>query len=373
MRLSSLSSVDDSSTESKPLVSLIVPVYNTAEGPLRRCLQSLFEQDYRNIEFIIIDDGSNDSCISVLKDCLSAEPRAKVYEGSHKGVSSARNLGIDVAEGEWIAFADADDELEPDFISEALKVVFAEGVDFVCGSVDWLFQDSVPDKNGFSGEYCVVDEGRDLASASMQMLGHAKYKHFAGPDFRGRGPHAKLFSKDVLGDLRYDETISKGEDVLFNYKFIRRCHSMAIVDDLWYLYYQYSGSAAHSVELDPWEDSIDGILANCEDGESRLPFVSRCAYMTAQIIESLARSLDQREVRAKGKEILLFAAGRGCFSDECYRGFELSVWLSLYILLCKKGRYGLACWYWASKTRFRDRFMKTRLIDPDSISTVRRG
>ena len=372
MRQSRIADIEMPAAEG-PLVSLIVPVYNTPVARLRRCVASLLGQDYQNMELIVVDDGSDGACAAALQELRGADSRVKLISGGHKGVSHARNVGLDASRGEWIAFADADDELEPDFISKALKVALAEGVDFVCGSVDWLFQDSVPDKNGFSGEYCVVDEGRDLASASMQMLGHAKYKHFAGPDFRGRGPHAKLFSKDVLGDLRYDETVSKGEDVLFNYKFIRRCHSMAIVDDLWYLYYQYSGSAAHSVELDPWEDSIDGILANCEDGESRLPFVSRCAYMTAQIIESLARSLDQREVRAKGKEILLFAAGRGCFSDECYRGFELSVWLSLYILLCKKGRYGLACWYWASKTRFRDRFMKTRLIDPDSISTVRRG
>ncbi len=370
MKTGSLCDLDDKLIEDGPLVSIIVPVYNTPEGVLRRCLRSLLVQDYRDIELVVVDDGSNLDCVAVLEDVLASEPRARIIAGGHKGVSHARNVGIDAACGEWLAFVDADDEVEPYFVSHALKVALAEGADLVCGSVDRPYQDFVLDRTKFSQEYFVVRETRDLASAATQMLGHAKYKYFAGPDFNGRAPHAKLFSKEGLGALRYNEHLTKGEDTLFNYQFIKRCRTLVIADDLWYLYYQYEGSAVRSTDLASWKRSIEETLASRGDGDPCAPFVSRCAYMCVLAVESLARSVSLREACDKGAELLTFAGGLGCFSKDCYDDFVLSPWLSIYIWLCKRGHYRLACGFWSAKTIIKDRLTGAKLIDPKSVPVV---
>lgn len=372
MRKASLCDIEDKILDNGPLVSIIVPVYNTPEGPLRRCLRSLFAQDYRNVEFIIVDDGSAESCRAVLDDVLSSEPRTRVIAGGHRGVSHARNVGIVAAEGEWIAFSDADDEVEPCFISDALKVALAEGADFVCGSVDWLFQDSVPNRGAYSQEYYVVDEKHGLTSAGMQMLGPVKYKNFTGPDFKGRGPVAKLYKLTQLGDLRFDEGIPIGEDTLFNYRYIERCQSMAIVNALWYLYYQYEDSASHSTDSTPWKNSIEGILANRNEGESWVPFDSRCSFMSAQAVEVLARSTNVFNAGARGAELLDFASDHGCFSGGCFEGYELSPWFARFIHLCKKGRHRRASWFWVVKTLAKDRLANRKLIDPHSVPVFRK-
>ncbi len=370
MKPGSLCDLDDKLIEDGPLVSIIVPVYNTPEGVLRRCLHSLLVQDYRDIELVVVDDGSNLDCVAVLEDVLTSESRARIIAGGHKGVSHARNVGMEAAEGEWVAFSDADDEVDPRFVSEALKVALAEGVDFVCGSVDWLFQGSVPNESMFSSSYCVVDDSRGLASASMQMLANVKYRHYTGPDFRGRGPVAKLFKKSLLTDLRFDEGIPIGEDTLFNYQYLKRCQTMAIVDSLWYLYYQYEKSAVHTPDLSPWKESIRGILASREECESLVPFVSRCSFMSAQAIESLARSSSIFDAWARGAELLAFVADQDCFSDQCFEGYELSMWLSHFISLCKAGRFRRASWFWVIKSLSRDLFTGAKLIDPDTVPVV---
>ncbi len=367
MRKGLLCDIDERHLDNGPLVSIIVPVYNTPEGPLRRCLKSLFVQDYHNIEFIIVDDGSDEGCRAVLDDVLSSEPRSRIIAGGHRGVSHARNVGIDAAEGEWIAFSDADDEVESCFVYDALKVALAEESDFVCGSVAPLFQDSALNRGAYSQEYCVVDEKLGLTAAGVQMLGPVKYQYFTGPDFSGRGPVAKLYKMAQVGNLRFDEGIPIGEDNLFNYRYIERCRSMVIVDSLWYLYYQYEGSAVHAADLKPWKCSLERMLANREKNESLVPFDSRCSFMAAQVVEILARSTRVFNAGRKGSEMLAFASSCGCFSGCCLEGYELSPWLAHFILLCKRGHFRRASWFWIVRTLAKDRLANQKLIDPRSV------
>ena len=345
-----------------PLVSLIVPVYNTPVARLCRCVASLLGQDYRNMELIVVDDGSDGPCATALKELRGTDARIRMISGGHKGVSHARNVGIEASRGEWVAFSDADDVVEPCFLSDAVNVALAEGADFVCGFVEPLFKGDEPAAREGAGDYCVVDDSRCLTSAKMQMLGPVKYKYFTGPDYKGRGPVAKLYNKAAIGSLRFEEDIAIGEDTLFNYRFIERCRSVAIVDRVWYWYYQYHGSAAHSVSVEPWKASIAGILACCAPGEDRTAFVSRCAYMTGQGIESLVSARGLHGGMDDGVALLAFAGEQGCFSSECYEGYELTRWLALYDRLCKKGRYRCAYLFWGFKKIVKSRLSRYDLI-----------
>ena len=94
-----------------PEISVIVPVYN-AEKYLDRCMNSIVNQTYRDFELILVDDGSPDSCPKMCDEWTQKDARNRVVHKKNGGASSARNAGLDVAKGNWIAFADSDDWLE---------------------------------------------------------------------------------------------------------------------------------------------------------------------------------------------------------------------------------------------------------------------
>ena len=353
--------------EDGPLVTVVVPVYNTPEGPLRRCLRSILAQDYANIELIVVEDGSSKECVAVLNDVLGSDPRSRVIEGGHSGVSHARNLGIDAAQGEWVVFCDSDDEVLPSFISDALRVALSLGVEFVCGASSHLYEGDTVNSAGFSGSYHAVFEQGQMAAAAKQMLGSLKYAAFDGPDFKGRAPHGKLYSRKALGSLKYDETLAIGEDCLFNYKFIGRCRSLAIVDACWYAYYQYRSSAVHASDLSLWEASIKNTLAAREEGEDPATYCSRCAMLTLEAVAHFARAEGLMSACGRGKRLLTCAGDLGCFSEECLQGYLLPRSFDVYVRLCRKELYGAACWFRGSLILFRDRASNRKLIDPLAV------
>lgn len=92
----------------KELISVIVPVYNV-EKYLRRCVDSILKQTYRNLEILLVDDGSTDGCAAICDDYGRKDVRVRVIHKENGGLSSARNVGIDAAMGELLAFVDSDD------------------------------------------------------------------------------------------------------------------------------------------------------------------------------------------------------------------------------------------------------------------------
>lgn len=100
---------------SRVKISVIVPVYN-AEKYLRRCVGSILAQTFTDFELLLVDDGSTDASGAICDEYASADARVRVFHKPNGGVSSARNLGLDNARGEWIAFADADDYLFKHFL-----------------------------------------------------------------------------------------------------------------------------------------------------------------------------------------------------------------------------------------------------------------
>ena len=116
-----------------PLISIIVPTYNV-EKYIRTCIESILAQTYRNIEVIIVNDGSTDQSLAVISDLICSHHNIKVINQKNQGLSVARNTGIDAATGKYIAFVDADDKIKPDFVSSLYQIADKAGADIVRGS-----------------------------------------------------------------------------------------------------------------------------------------------------------------------------------------------------------------------------------------------
>lgn len=111
------------------LVSVIIPAYNV-EQYIENCISSVMKQSYANIEIIVVDDGSTDSTSKMIDEIRVRDSRVKVIHTKNRGVSSARNTGIEVARGEYITFVDADDYLADDFVEYLLGIMVSEKADF---------------------------------------------------------------------------------------------------------------------------------------------------------------------------------------------------------------------------------------------------
>lgn len=126
----------------KDLISVIVPVYNT-EKYLDRCIQSILSQTYSNIEILLIDDGSTDSSGAICDKYAEQDSRVRVFHKANGGASTARNMGLDNAKGEWIAFVDSDDWIDAEMYAKMISLAIATSVDAVFCDIMFECEDSI--------------------------------------------------------------------------------------------------------------------------------------------------------------------------------------------------------------------------------------
>jgi glycosyltransferase involved in cell wall biosynthesis len=127
-----------------PMISVIVPVYMVEEY-LRQCLDSLIHQTYKDIEIILVDDGSPDHCGEICEEYAKKDARIIVIHQENGGLSAARNAGLDIAKGEYIMFVDSDDWVEPTYCEKALKAILEHQVDLaIMGFFTTYMNRSVP-------------------------------------------------------------------------------------------------------------------------------------------------------------------------------------------------------------------------------------
>lgn len=220
-----------------PLVSVIVPVYN-AENTLHACVKSISEQTYRNIEIILVNDGSKDDSLSVCRALAAGDERIKIIDKPNSGVSASRNMGIECARGKYLQFADSDDYLAIDGTRQMVERAESTGSDLVIA------------------EFFRVVGKRMIASTNLPGDSVLTQKEFArrlmdSPlNFYYGVMWNKLYRRDLIikYDIRCCTELKWCEDFLFNMDYYARMSTACTLDTPIYYYIKRKGSLANSYE-----------------------------------------------------------------------------------------------------------------------------
>lgn len=206
------------------LVSIIVPVYNS-EQYINRCLESLINQTYNNIEILVIDDGSNDEGLKEARLYSDNDKRIRVFEKENGGSSSARNYGLDNCNGDYILFVDIDDYVELDIVEKMVKKADKNHQSIVFSNNDEIYLDRVEYRQLFSN---IQDKSKINKSIAMKEIASGRAGLVC----------CKLIPRSIVDkfNIRFDENIKMSEDQLFFLNISQYIENFYYVDENLYHY-----------------------------------------------------------------------------------------------------------------------------------------
>ena len=206
-----------------PLISVIIPVYNTNLFFLKKCFESINEQTFKNLEIIIVD-SSDDALVSDFVADFSFRSKQVKKITSKKGVSLQRNLGIENSSGDYISFIDSDDYINKDYFSELLYSVVHHKADISFPLISKkIYKDEVVVS---SWDFNHKDREIELSEENYFLFSHNNA--FVHP--------VKLYKRDIIGDTRFDIYLKFGEDLIFNYEISKKQPKAVFTDKSIYSY-----------------------------------------------------------------------------------------------------------------------------------------
>ncbi len=218
----------------QPVVSIIIPVYNS-ENYLRRCIDSMLDSADMNIEVLLINDGSKDNSGKICDEYSEKDHRVKVFHQNNRGVSAARNKGIDEANGKWLYFVDSDDWIEKDGIAGLIEITgkYPEVNLIRCFSRE------------INGGVCTLNS----AMPSKEIL--FTRDNFLRTNLLGGYVHSLFISKTITDryNLRFDENLAFGEDLEFTFRCVLNCDWILVYNKAFYNYVLNDISYSHSMPL----------------------------------------------------------------------------------------------------------------------------
>lgn len=212
-------------------ISIIVPIYNV-EKYLEQCIESIINQEYKNLEIILVDDGSSDKCSNIIDNYAQKDDRIKAFHKENGGLSDARNYGLDRATGNYICFVDSDDFVEKDFISSMYNNIKKYKVDIVaCNSYEFYNKNKIKVSN-----YLNIEKLYNKIEAS-------KYLYIIG--YYNVGVWNKMYEKKIWEQVRFPVG-KKSEDVFVMPKVIDNSNGLYYSSIPKYYYRQREGSITNS-------------------------------------------------------------------------------------------------------------------------------
>ena len=214
----------------KPIVSIIVPVYKV-EKYLPRCVGSILAQTYADFELILIDDGSPDKSGELCDKYALRDRRVKVIHKENGGVSSARNAGLDVAQGKYITFVDSDDWVAENYLQVLVSAMENNDVQLAVGS--FQVRDFV----------CRTETMETKLLNICELGGKEKISFYSNGNFYG--PYIKLFFSTIIQEkkMRFKLNMHYGEDALFVREYLKYCQCVYTLKEVIYFYNRFNDAS----------------------------------------------------------------------------------------------------------------------------------
>lgn len=281
-------------------IAVIVTLYN-AEQYLRECIQSIVNQTYKNLEIILVDDGSTDESYSICQEFAEHENRIKLIHQENKGTLNAKMAGVDTADSEYIMFVDADDWIKPEMCERLYKTLIKENVDLVTSGIVRYFSDE-----RCIWDYDTLEEGKYAGSDYQEkVLTHM----LCDGVFPRRGIDAslaiKIFKKSILyptlknAEEQYGYQLADDTSVL--YPYMLNAESVYIIKECYYYHRQYENGQDKYYKDQDFEYKVRklyGYLKNIfENHEARSSLMMQLDYFISGLFwvkqELLVRKIVQ--------------------------------------------------------------------------------
>ena len=254
------------------------------------CFASISQQQYKDFEVIVIDDGSNETCAKNI-DYLSKKffTRYRVIHTANNGVSKARNLGIKYATGNYIAFADGDDIVCPCMLMDAYQVLQKYDLDILYGMTQCMNE----------GELCIRKQDRRLPVSVdfldrkgqnelyCHMFNVSRDRFKCGKRYVSRGPIARVVKKSLAEQNLFDEKLAFGEDEEWNLRLLSNPIRAGIAKKLWYYYIQRRDSTLHRFRNDfikKHEERLSAMWKYVRDDKTEQSYMSETLHMLKDVL-----------------------------------------------------------------------------------------
>ena len=313
---------------SNPLISVIIPVYKV-EKYLEKCVDSVINQTYDNLEIILVDDGSPDNCPKMCDEYAKKDKRIKVIHKENGGVGSARNKGIEKSTGEYITFVDSDDWLEKNFIQEMLFIINKYKVDYVT-----------------CGYYRVYENKKEIINGNLEeiVIDSKEYVNKLLNVQNGYGfVHMKLIKKTKISNLRFEEKLVVGEDALFNIQLCKNIEKIVIYNKPLYNYYFNTNSVVRKYNNEYCNNYLKSMIYMSEyirkNYKSENVIQNLYNYIAYHVLLICVNYCYHPDNPNKGRKILIETVKIDLFKEAIknsnYNGLSVSRKISLFTLKYK--------------------------------------
>lgn len=308
-------------------ISVIVPVYQS-EKYLKKCIESILQQTYKNIELILVDDGSPDSSGSICDAYLYNDERIIVLHKKNAGVSDTRNCGLNASVGSIIFFVDPDDWIETSTLEMMYNKMESDKSDIVVCGVKYVNEENhVLRIAQVSSDRCLSTQD---AMRQFLHLGDIKQQIWD-----------KMYKKETIGETRFPVGRSI-EDVFWVHQVIGNANNISILNDALYNYLQRPDSVMGAGYTVKWMDSLDALEERCNYIQKKFPlllsdalslFIRTCMYHLQLAILTKQDSNVKKEIISR---IDFFKIRR---SNCKLSSIKLKIWINLFVLfptfICK--------------------------------------
>lgn len=307
----------------KNLITVIVPVYNS-ERYIGSCVESVLAQTYSLFELLLIDDGSSDNSVAVCGMFCEKDRRVRLIKQDHKGVSAARNLGIEVSKGDSLFFLDSDDLIHPWLLEALCRLQEAAHAAIAAGGSYSGESDKLQKKKIWTADLV-------YGPGSFYLDNRNAIKHINKEIFWGIG--GKMISRRALDTIRFREDLSHGEDMLFIYQLVMSGADIAVLDRNWYYYRKHKNSATRDFSPEACRSRYRALRRICSS-EMRSGRKENALYKERGILKMIAGWHDEGR-RSRNKELMRYAeaAAKREKKSAIYRQLRLKEKIYFYLIM----------------------------------------